>query len=145
MTPFHRLWRLALAAPLTAFGVGGCVLPVPAYYASASRHNLSETSSQFIVPGRTTRIEVLFELGAADVRADEDRQLRYESAYHGGGVLISAWPMAAAGSSSVTYRRLDIYFDEDGVVKRKHFEEKVCQEGGVGTAIGALNSKPCRW
>jgi len=101
-----------------------------------SRAEVSKDLPARIVPGQTTRTEILLLLGEPDGRADRDRWFAYSSRVGRGGMgwkLFVAVGMGYGSASSVsklgdweTARRAIIHFDSAGVVSNVDFEEKNC-------------------
>lgn len=140
------LERLGIAAALLVSLLSyGCALPLVPGYEEGSRENLSRSVPKFIVSGKTTREDVLLELGEADGKALDESWLSYGCAFGRGGVLFvmaAGGGAGGAGVEAVEHRRLVVYFDEQGVVERAQFDKKHCPKGIV--AVGRWEeSRPC--
>jgi outer membrane protein assembly factor BamE (lipoprotein component of BamABCDE complex) len=128
------LGRGFAAASLFAV-LGGC-MPVPYVipalgYTADSRHNLSDRVPTFIVQGRTSREDVLFELGDPDEAIDDGRVFVYLSAYRRGGMgtmvlVYMAHDIPAFNSQRTLFHRLTVEFDPAGRVSSASAETRNC-------------------
>jgi hypothetical protein len=112
----------------------GCVpMPVaPRGYVQTSRANLPGSRPDFIVPGETTREEVLLRLGSPDSEAKDQSWFTYASILDEGGVvLLDPSLRLGVGMIGLVERRLVIGFDAGSVVTRVGFNEVRCQLGTV--------------
>jgi hypothetical protein len=134
-------WRIFWAISLS-LALAGCVaIPVAPYSEKPSygqsRANLSGSTAASIIPGATTRSEVLLTLGPPDVAAVDESWFFYESDYLKGksGVwLVVGVPWIYAGvaplplSSSMMFRRLYVTFTDKGLVTTSQLTEEECQD-----------------
>ncbi len=81
---------------------------------SSSRSNLNEETASRIIPGKTTRAEVLAMLGQPDEISENGKQLTYVKKYE--LALISP-----GGLNPATRYLFIIDFDEQGIVARRIF------------------------
>jgi outer membrane protein assembly factor BamE (lipoprotein component of BamABCDE complex) len=126
--------------------LAGCPVPIPSGYASSSRENLSAEVTDQLVPGVTTREEVLLLLGEPDGVGPNASWLAYGSVRGEGGVvfvIFAGGSAAGAGGEKMEYRRLIARFDERGVMTNAQFVDRECWEGigGMGNAGG--RTEPC--
>jgi len=134
------------AALIAGVLLQGCVIPIPVpeRYHYTSRQNLGHCVPDFIVPGKTTREDVLLALGQADGAALDESWLSYGCAYGKGGVFVFVYPSPAMPAfEAVEYRRLVVYFDEAGVVDRAQWDQRTCQEVEVVTQGSDVKPRPC--
>jgi outer membrane protein assembly factor BamE (lipoprotein component of BamABCDE complex) len=125
-------------AVFTLSGLSGClVLPVPVHQSSEtsseSRANVGPNTAPRIVPGSTTRTDVLLMLGEPDGRGDDDRWFSYRThVSRGGWHWAAVWVAAGAGGGGApiddweAVRRLVVRFDERGVVSSVESAQKNC-------------------
>lgn len=135
------LW-LALLAGMLA----GCPIPIPRHYDITSRQNLGPDIQSALVPGVTTREDVLLLLGEPDGAAEDGAWLAYGSIYSKGGVvfvLFAGGSAAGAGSEKIEYCRFVVTFDADGVVREANFVSEECWEAVVGMGSAGGRSDPC--
>ena len=150
--------RQVVVLPLVCVLLAGCVAPVlvpapfvvpvpPLGYASGGKDIKDETVS-FIRTGATTKLDVVWELGAPDTmgvdasdesRASREEWIAYTSFRHRGGVVagigvLRFLPDVAPYGVGVERwckrpRVFKVWFDEAGVVKRHAFSEgeTVCE------------------
>lgn len=136
---------LTLAAACLIGALLGACVPIPTGegYASGSRGNLAEKAPEFIIPGKTTREEVLVELGQANRTEVDGSLVCYQSALQRGGTLLMGVmprPFPGVGSADVEFRRLVVFFAKSGVVERVQFERVFCNEV---TAFGGMVQRKC--
>lgn len=117
--------------------LGGCpVFPYwisPGYY--ESRSNLQDLSQIQIVPGKTTRTEILGKLGSPEVAATDDRWFYYESDFlkeESGAWVVIGGPgfgtIAPVPTNQVMlFKRLYISFDDKGLVFTATSDEQECK------------------
>lgn len=65
------------AAILLSITISGCLLIPTDYYTAYSRRNITENPSEKIIPGTTTRTEVLQLLGEPDNTSPDETELWY--------------------------------------------------------------------
>lgn len=121
--------RLGLA--LTAAAISGCIsLPFPLASGPLpdSRTNIAEQVPSSIAVGRTSRRDVLLELGEPDGSGPNDAWYSYGSAFsHGGlGILTVSYGASYDARHNVEVRRLFLQFDPSGVVSSVSLETKRC-------------------
>lgn len=123
-----------------------CVLPIlTSDVVSKMRDNVGERVPDFIIPGVTTREDVLMHLGEADSSRFDESELSYSSGVHRGGVLV--FLPAAGGGIGYGYERelhrtLIVEFDKAGLVKSTRIEVESCSvhSGGIGRGFGSHRS-----
>jgi len=138
--------RAGAAAVLAALLLSGCPLPIPPGMHHGTRENLAERTPEFIVPGKTTREDVLLTLGEADGAALDESWFSYGAVLGQGGVLFIVMTLGgggAFGAEAVEHRRLVVYFDPGGVVERTQFEKRLCPKAMFGSDTQSAESPPC--
>lgn len=109
--------RISLGCLLLSALCTGCI-PV-SYYTSGSRRNIQEKTA-LIVPGQTTREQVLLTLGTPDQVSPDGSQMVYSwekvKAFIGFGQMV---PMKATQTSNLV-----ITFDERNVVVKREIETR---------------------
>jgi len=133
MRSMVRRFGAAMLVVSTALTLTGCIpLPIsPNGYLPGSRSNLPDRQPGFIVPGQTTRAEVLLQLGSPDSEADDQSWFAYSSLRDAGGdTLINPFLVTVANFEMVE-RQLNIRFDSNSVVKQAGFREVACQFGFI--------------
>lgn len=131
---------------LVAGALAGCPVPIPRHYDATSRQNLGPEIQAALVPGVTTRAEVMLLLGEPDGAADDESWLAYGSIYSKGGVvfvLFAGSSGAGAGSEKIEYRRLVVTFDAQGVLREANFVSQDCWEAIAGFGSAGGRSEPC--
>ena len=117
---------------------GGCVIPLfpystaPGYY--SSRGNLEGVAHRSIIPGQTTRTDILGLLGEPDVSAAAGQWFYYESDFlkdeSGVWLMVGVPGAGAVGQWPTTqimlFRRLFVAFDSNGAVATTDFQEQEC-------------------
>jgi hypothetical protein len=132
------LGALGLYVALIGGLLSGCAVPIAPYHAEprfyGSGRSLADGVPTFIVVGKTTRDEVLRELGPAEVEAVDRSWLYYESDFvktEAGVYVLGAVPFGANLFKSVTYtsllRRLLVRFSEDSLVSSADFRSQECE------------------
>ncbi len=130
---------LSLAAILACVALlYGCA-PVPWVVGSGyhydSRTNIYATVPDFIVAGKTTRREVLLQMGEPDASWIDESVIAYSAAYDTGGAAVfmmfggpAGSPVGALpiGGGETEFRRLVVSFDPQGVVRDARLEKKRC-------------------
>jgi outer membrane protein assembly factor BamE (lipoprotein component of BamABCDE complex) len=96
----------------------GCMIPV-SYYTPGSRRNVQEKTALTIIPGQTTREEVLAALGAPDQVSPNGSQMVYswEKVKAIGG-------FGYGYGEAIQRSNLVITFDERNVVVQREIEKK---------------------
>lgn len=131
---------------LSGLLLSGCPLPIPPGLHHGTRENLDENVPEFIVPGVTTREDVVSTLGGADGAALDESWLSYGSVEGQGGVvfLVGGYGgVGAFGVEAVQHHRLVVFFDERGVVERTQMETRLCPKALVAAGSGSGETKPC--
>jgi hypothetical protein len=126
--------------------LAGCVLPVIPRNA-AWRQTLSPSSCQFVVPGKTTRADVLLALGEPDYSVGVDATFVYwQSGITGGFVvfLAAGGGGAGAGISNSQELRCEIEFDQSGVVASSLVQISECGETWYGVGGSGSSSPSCK-
>jgi hypothetical protein len=139
-------WLNAAAALVSLLLLPGCVLPIPHGPADdfETRHNVGTEVPSFVVPGRTTREDVLLTLGEADAVASDESWMRFQAGYRTGGVLVFAYPSPLIPSyDTVELRQVTIHFDTSGIVERADFERLTCRITDVITQGASATSHRC--
>lgn len=137
--------QLRMAVALIACALlQGCVpLPLPwGYERFGGRENLGDAAPGFIVPGKTTRAEVLLAMGEADGAALDESWLSYGCAFAKGGVVFLSYAPVSPAIESLEYRRLVVHFNGGGIVERIQFEKRVCQESTLSVIGGGYSRAP---
>jgi hypothetical protein len=117
----------------------GCVIPFPPIRMPGTRGNVGGRVPEFIIPGITTREDVLMGLGEADNLSADQSELYYVSGRRSGvGVFVGVF----YGYAKEIHRTLTIGFDGTGVVKSTRIETEVCSEysAAVGQQYGEKRS-----
>ena len=120
--PASWKWILTVAAVVSA--LSGCVDLKPPRDVGGSRSNVGEQLPAFIVEGKTTRDDVLLQIGEPDERGYFDRWFVYQSQRSFGGAAVGIVPGLVAGAEAVRYRRIVVSFDDAGVVAKASFVEQ---------------------
>jgi hypothetical protein len=140
---------------VTALGAGGLFgcfpYPVPSGPLKDSRTNVPSHVPSWIVTGRTTRRELLLELGEPDGRGPGERWYSYGSAISHGGVggllVIPSEAGVGGGYASheiVEVRRLIVTFDEGGIVRDAKLDAKRCPSWSTHGDLGISHvTVPC--
>jgi len=140
---------IAAAGVVTGLLLSACpFFPIPPGLQHGTRESLGENVPKFIVSGKTTREDVLAVLGAADGAALDESWWSYGSAQGAGGVGVGVMTPSGGGLlgvEAVEHRRLVLFFDRRGVVKRVLFEKRMCPVGVVATTgpRGMEETQPC--
>ncbi len=118
--------------------MAGCIIPIlPTKGAVAGRReNLGENILAFVVPGATTKEDVLMQLGEAD-NLWPDSRLQYYSVTEQGGVAVLS-PYAVAGYHRRLWRTLIVEFDKAGYVTSAELRTESCP-----IVLGARTQKTC--
>lgn len=131
----HGARHLAILAGVTL--LHGCA-PVPwvvgTGYHYDSRSNIFSAAPDFIVAGKTTRTEVLLNMGEPDSVWIDESVIAYSAAYDTGGAavfVIFGGPNTVLGGIPIgggetEFRRLVVSFDPQGVVRNAKLEKKRC-------------------
>lgn len=133
-------WRVFWAIFLCLALAGCFAIPVAPYTEKPtygqSRANLSDSAAASIIPGKTTRSDVLLSLGPPDVAAVDESWFFYESDFlkkqsgvwlvvgFPGGGAVGRWPL----SSAMLFRRLYVTFTDKGIVATSESSEEECQD-----------------
>lgn len=112
-----------------------CALPVimePGFY--DTRSNLGEGIPPFIAIGKTTRAEVVVNLGEPDIQALDGRWFFYVSDYlkSASGIVVIMFSAGKGGAlplvdTEVIFRRLFVGFSADGIVESANYYIQECQ------------------
>jgi hypothetical protein len=117
--------------------LAGCVIPIlRTGIVAGGRENLGEQVLDFIIPGVTTKEDVLMRLGEADNLWPES-QLHYHTVIERGGVGV-VFPPAVAGFHRQLWRTLIVEFDNAEFVTSAHLLTERCS-----VVLGARNQRPC--
>lgn len=105
----------------------GCI-PVPVFspwYGKYSRTNVDEATAQIIIPGQTTKREVLLMLGAPDEVSPDGRSI----VYHWAKVRFLLFFMFGYGANLPLEKQyhLLVTFDERGVVTQREVKQGAYQ------------------
>jgi len=143
-----RIRKIAVPGAILAVAVliAGCPFPLPPGYTESSRENLSAETTERLVPGVTTREEVLLLLGEPDGVGPNDTWLAYGSVYGEGGsvfVICAGNSCGGAGAEKMKYGRLVVSFDESGLMTNAEFVSRKCWEGIFAIDSHAGRSQPC--
>ncbi|MCI0748640.1 MAG: hypothetical protein L0Y58_24795 [Verrucomicrobia subdivision 3 bacterium] len=117
-------WSWAGAsAVLASCLVSGCVIvPVPVnHHTAASRTNVQTDDILWLVPGQTTREEVLLRLGEPDAVTEDDLSMSYRWEKIRLGLFAAVFAGYGGGSGYSEYARdytLDLHFDPCGKFER---------------------------
>lgn len=131
---------LALSVLLTS-----CVIiPMPPTSVAGVRDNIGGRVPGFIVPGVTTREDVLMHLGDADSFSGDQSELYYTNRDTRSGFLafIVYGGAAGYGYTKELHRILVVEFDKAGLVHRTRFETETCSEHFIGVGKGE-SSRSC--
>jgi outer membrane protein assembly factor BamE (lipoprotein component of BamABCDE complex) len=126
-----------------------CPIPIPKGDLSDSRQNLGDSVPEFIVVGKTTRAEILMALGEPDGASEHSEWFVYLRTASTGGVVFvvaAGGGMGGVSFEGMTARRLLIYFDTDGVVKRAAHDTVACSANSVlvgSSTTAAHQTDPC--
>jgi outer membrane protein assembly factor BamE (lipoprotein component of BamABCDE complex) len=125
--------------------IAGCPLPLrPLGYEAGSRGNVPAGQPKWIVPGTTSREDVLLRLGTPDEQARDGRWIGYLSSRHEGGIALFL-PFGSGGAitaETYTERRLVVWLDERGIVTGTESVQKECPRAGF-EASGSVRSEHC--
>jgi hypothetical protein len=127
----------SLLAVLMPNMLGGCIaLPVPAFYVSA-RRNIEAVVPDFVVPGETTRAEVLMTLGMPDIVTDDDEEFIYLVVRSRAGVWMT-YGWRDYSFAKVEYRQLDLSFDHEGAVASASVATGLCEDSEESATCGRV-------
>jgi hypothetical protein len=132
-----RARQSALALVIAITFCGGCVpivVPVPPLGFTAKGKPINAGVIAFIRPGVSTKVDVVWELGAPDESGATAPDtpgdwVSYTSWRHRGDVafgFLMLWPLGTAAGATYECRRpwlLKVWFDAVGVVKHHEFQE----------------------
>ncbi len=103
---------LAFAAFFCACTLTGCLIIPTDYYTATSRQNITMEPPAHILPGTTTREEVLLSLGEPDNTSPDESEMWYMAE------KVKAWLiMGYGGSDIIRYYVLIIRFTSSGIVQ----------------------------
>ncbi len=130
----RRRWMRAALPLLSAAVLCGC-LPVPVLPTGdtpGSRSNLPGSVPEFMIPGRTTRAQVLLRLGEPDHRGRDDGCFVYFRKSVEGGVAFLYGGAMRGGVIGVpmTFRVLTLHFTREGVLESAGFRVVVQRDFG---------------
>jgi hypothetical protein len=139
----RRTGKLVAAVLAGTAGIllSACIpVPLVSGYEDDSRQNVPAQAPAFVVPGRTTREDVVLALGEPDRSAVDGSWLLYGSGYGRGGLALLA--VGGAGGAlgvaeeKMRYRLLIFRFDDTGVVSSTEMKEKFCPEWSMVAVPG---------
>lgn len=155
MQPLYGYWVLRVISVIVCCaGFSGCIaVPYPHLthegYEPHSHENLTEHVPEFIVPGQTTREEILRTLGAPDGIGPDQSWFTYGSIWRDKGVTFGfVGILGPEGIASNDYdvrvriRRLLIRFDAQGLVNVTNLEERQCTRSYTRAYGGEPDSEP---
>jgi hypothetical protein len=133
--------RAIVIVGATCFVLAGCVIPITE--GNPSRSPLGDTVPAFIKSGKTTREEVVLQLGEPDAVGANERWMMFGSVKNLGGalVLLPAPTIAGFQTTETRYGRLLLRFDQAGVVCQSTFETQACQRTVLPD--GRFSEPPC--
>lgn len=103
---------MVLSAVLCASTLTGCLIIPTDYYTATSRQNIAMEPPAHILPGTTTREQVLLTLGEPDNTSPDESELWYMAE------KVKAWLiMGYGGSDIIRYYVLIIRFTGSGIVQ----------------------------
>jgi outer membrane protein assembly factor BamE (lipoprotein component of BamABCDE complex) len=109
------------------------------------RENIGARVPDFVLPGVTTREDVLMQLGEPDSFSGDQSELYYTTRSVRGGILV--FMPAAGGGAGYGYlrsleRTLTVEFDKNGLVTMARMQTEACSEhvSGVGVRSGEKRS-----
>ena len=135
LLPLPKSFLCLLAAALTTLILTGCVgaVPIPVTSHVDYGHRLKSAQTGFIQPGRTTRDEVIAELGTNFATFPRTSSIAYTWEMRGGGGLWGwavACPQGGAGgggSWAGGWRGFLVAFDERGLVRSAQYRRLSCR------------------
>lgn len=102
---------------LSATFVTGCLIIPTDYYTDSSRQNVTDKPPETIIPGQTSREEVLLRLGEPDGASPDETELWYDAE------KVTAWLIVGrSGDEIIRHYLLIIHFDRNGVVESQRVE-----------------------
>lgn len=109
---------LLLSGVLLAAGsLAGCLIIPTDYYVKSSRKNTSEEPPETVVAGKTTREEVLLNLGEPDAVSPDETEIWYDAE------KVKAWLiMGDRGGEVVRHYLSVILFNRNGIVESSRIE-----------------------
>lgn len=114
--PVQRLATVIARCVLLSLVLNGCI-----YVGSdSSRVNLNEETASKIIPGRTTRQEVVTLLGQPDEVSGDGRQFTYMKKYEV-ALMSLGGPGSGKQSNQANRYLLKVEFDEQDIVSRREF------------------------
>jgi len=97
--------------------VTGCLIIPTDYYTDSSRQNTTEKPPETIIPGKTSREDVLLRLGEPDGASPDETELWYDAE------KVKAWLIVGrSGDEIIRHYLLIIRFDRDGIVESQRVE-----------------------
>jgi outer membrane protein assembly factor BamE (lipoprotein component of BamABCDE complex) len=103
---------------LSAISLAGCLIIPTDYYTDSSRQNTAEKPPETIIPGKTSREEVLLNLGEPDESSSDETELWYDAE------KVKAWLIVGeSGGNIIRHYLLVIRFDRNGVVESQRIED----------------------
>ena len=113
---------LGLCVVLSVIGTGCLPVPVPfTWYGQQSRTNVDEAAAKVIIPGQTTKEEVVLMLGGPDEVSPDGRSLIYRWAKVKFLLIQAVAPPLGIPKVEKQYQLL-ITFDENGVVMQREVQ-----------------------
>jgi outer membrane protein assembly factor BamE (lipoprotein component of BamABCDE complex) len=114
---------MAALAAMVAVALTGCVVIPVDYYDSNSRRNITPDTASSLVPGVTTREEVIMRLGEPNHVADDGRRIGY--AWEKVKAIVAAGYGGSGGAGEIERGYLlEITFDHRNKVREVNFRKK---------------------
>jgi hypothetical protein len=123
----------------------GCVIPLPPMSPAGTRDDIGDHVPQFIIPGVTTREDVLMHLGEADSFSGDQSELYYMARINRGGIVL--FIPAGSGGGYMYYRWLErtltVEFDTGGLVKNARLQTEACSSHSYGVGVQSGEQTSC--
>ena len=141
-----RRLTYTLVSLTTSAILAGCIIPIPPMSVAGVRDNIGDRVPDFILPGVTTREDVLMQLGEADSFSGDQSELYYRTRIVRGGIL--AFMPAASGGAGYGYgrwleRMLTVEFDKNGLVTNVRVQTEACSEHFYGAGVRSGENRSC--
>jgi hypothetical protein len=130
---------LVIGIPLFMLLQGGCVavpVPIPETEMLEGRRSITKEELERLVPGETTRLDLLLEYGEPDYASDDESVLAYEWQV---GRAVVLWAVYEGGAGADTIMKtylVRLKFDEEGFL-----EDWVMEDFIFGSAAKKLGYK----